>query len=100
MRKWTLMILSVVALLVYSTAAFAFRCGGKLVQKGDVTFVVEENCGPPIEREFLGYTEDPDDPEGQCHLKIERWVYGPKNGHFYLLTFEGGELVRIESVKQ
>lgn len=73
----------------------AFTCGQKFVSKGDPSFLILSRCGEPISRELIGYTLTPDQ---RIEKVIERWVYGPINGWYKVLTIEGGILVKEESI--
>jgi len=33
-------------------------------------------------------------------LQVEEWSYGPRNGMYQFLRFEGGRLVRVDSKRQ
>lgn len=74
--------------------ADTLRCGNQLVSVGDRAFEVEQKCGAPRERDLLGYSVE---RQGQYDLKLEEWVYGPYNGMYYFLEFEGNRLVRIDT---
>ena len=90
-------ILPLLILLLLAGPAWGFRCGIYLIREGDYKYLVEQRCGEPISRDFSGYTLTPD---GQRELTIERWVYGPDNGYYYILTFEGGILERIDAQRK
>lgn len=79
-----------------SSLAFAdtLRCGSQLVSIGDRAFEVEEKCGEPQQRDQIGYSID---RYGRYDFRLEEWVYGPRNGMYYFLQFEGNRLVRIEA---
>ena len=74
----------------------SFRCGNDLLSIGDLSFRVLNTCGEPVFKEETGYTIK----NNKRELKIEVWVYGPRAGRYYYLTFEGGKLVEIKDVKQ
>lgn len=95
MKRAALFFAAVFIVVTFSQAAWAFRCGAKLVREGDHSFVVKKACGEPEEREVVGYTIT---PNGKREMKIEKWIYGPKEGRYYILTFEGGVLKEIDSV--
>lgn len=87
-------------LLLTVNTAFAdrsFRCDGALIERGDRRFEVLKACGEPVSKDVVGYTITRD---GTRELEIEEWVYGPKHGHYYYLTFIGGRLAGIESVQE
>lgn len=70
---------------------------------GDLALQVREKCGDPISEELIGYTlkswrRRPDNVERE--YKIEQWIYGPEQGYYHVLTFEGGRLRDIEDVRQ
>lgn len=94
------MIVAVVALTLGASAgsaAAAFRCGAHLVEKGQHDFIVKKYCGTPMARENVGYRLA---PGGAREYAIERWVYGPRAGHYTVLVFEAGRLVSLESVRR
>jgi hypothetical protein len=74
--------------------AETLRCGSQLVSTGDRTFEVERKCGSPVQRDLVGHTLG---PYARREVFIEEWLYGPNNGMFNILTFEGNRLIRIES---
>jgi hypothetical protein len=89
--------LYVVSLLLLFTSAYAnagFRCGQRLVNEGDRSTEVLRKCGPPVTRDMIGYTET---LNGNLGIQVEEWSYGPNNGMYYYLTFEGGRLRQIEA---
>ncbi len=81
-------------LLGPSAHADTLRCGSDLISTGDRAFEVERKCGQPVERDLVGYTLG---PHQRREMTREEWVYGPSNGVFSILTFEGNRLVRIET---
>lgn len=92
MSKW----LTGLAVLMLSCGANAetMRCGSKLVSVGDRSFEVLRKCGEPDQRDEVGYLLGGYD---RRELRVEEWIYGPSNGMFSILTFEGNRLVRIET---
>ncbi|MCJ8168848.1 DUF2845 domain-containing protein [Atopomonas sediminilitoris] len=94
MKRFSLLISLTLAALAFSQSAHAMRCGSKLVNEGDLAFEVLERCGEPRQRDIVGYTLTYDQ---RREFKIEEWVYGPRSGVYYILTFEGTRLSRIES---
>ncbi|MBS7662017.1 DUF2845 domain-containing protein [Pseudomonas lalucatii] len=86
--------LSIVLLLSVTCAQASLRCEHGLASKGDRTSEVQAKCGQAASRELVGYTEN---AAGDRELPIEEWVYGPRNGMYYYLTFQGGRLQRIDS---
>lgn len=83
-------------LTVMSTGVMAstFRCGSQLVSLGDRSFQVLKKCGEPVARETVGYTVG---EYNHRELHIQEWVYGPNNGMYHYLRFEGNRLTSIES---
>ncbi|MDY0250152.1 MAG: DUF2845 domain-containing protein [Pseudomonas sp.] len=77
-----------------SSLASTFRCGSQLVSLGDRSFQVLKKCGEPIARETIGYTIG---EYNHRELHIQEWVYGPNNGMYHFLRFEGNRLTNIES---
>ena len=75
----------------------ALRCGDHLVSIGDRSFKIFKKCGEPVSKEQIGYTITKDEKR---ELKIDEWVYGPKNGHYYHLIFEGNKLVEIKAIRK
>lgn len=89
------MVFLVAASLASSIAgADTLRCGTNLINTGDRAFEVERKCGQPVQRDLVGYTLGPNQ---RREMMREEWVYGPDNGIFSILTFEGNRLVRIET---
>ena len=86
----------VLAILLHINAAYAIRCGNNLVRTGDFKYEVLERCGEPNSMENVGYTLN---VNGNRELKIEHWIYGPWNGFYYVLVFEGGIIDKIISRK-
>ncbi|NLY13679.1 MAG: DUF2845 domain-containing protein [Gammaproteobacteria bacterium] len=84
---------ALLGLLSAQASASTFRCGTQLVSLGDRSFQVLRKCGEPVNREVVGYTLGEFD---RREMRIEEWVYGPRNGMLYFLRFEGGRLTRID----
>ncbi|MFV3305989.1 DUF2845 domain-containing protein [Pseudomonas sp. NY15181] len=81
-------------LLCAATAqAESMRCGSTLVNAGDRAWEVEQKCGTPDHRDEVGYSLGSYDNR---EYRIEEWVYGPRNGTTYILTFEANRLKTIE----
>lgn len=92
--KRALYLLALPLLVMSYDANATFRCGQKLVNEGDRSSEVLRKCGQPASRDLLGYT---DTINGNIGLQVEEWSYGPNNGMYYYLTFEGGRLRTIET---
>lgn len=93
-------ILTAVFFLSLATNAMAetqfidsYKCSTKIFKKGSHDFEVEKNCGAPVSKDLVGYTD------GKVRLKIEKWVYGPRDGKMFVLYFKAGILEKIESYK-
>ena len=87
-------------LLVLPLAAHAsstLRCNSGLISLSDSTGVVSSKCGEPISREFVGYREVLDEYGFYNEVAVEEWAYGPRNGMYQFLRFEGNRLIKIES---
>ena len=95
MKKSFYLILIVILLFSIVNTASAFTCGQNFVSKGDPSFLILSRCGQPISKEVIGYTLTPDQRK---EMVIERWVYGPIQGFYKILTIEGGIFVKEESV--
>lgn len=93
LRPLTLLLL---ALAGTAESANSLRCGSRLVSTGDRMFEVEEKCGPPRQRDLIGYALG---PHWRRELIIEEWVYGPDNGMISVLRFEGNRLIKIETFR-
>lgn len=93
-RQWKMASLFTAGLVSSVAGADTLRCGSNLINTGDRTFEVERKCGQPVQRDLVGYTLGPNQ---RREMMREEWVYGPNNGIFSILTFEGNRLVRIET---
>ncbi|MOA67341.1 hypothetical protein D3C78_1944690 [compost metagenome] len=56
-----------------------------------------DKCGEPVSRNDLGYREVVDQYHQRNEVLVEEWVYGPNNGMYQFLRFEGNRLRNIES---
>jgi hypothetical protein len=91
--KW----LAVAALLMVAGQASAsdtLRCGSQLVSLGDRASEVLQKCGEPVSRDVLGYKRSANRRE---EFQVEEWTYGPSNGMYQYLRFEGNRLREINS---
>jgi Protein of unknown function (DUF2845) len=80
--------------LASQAQADTLRCGSQLISSGDREFEVQQKCGDPTARNLVGYLRSPNRRE---EVPIEEWIYGPTNGMYQYLRFEGGRLVGIHS---
>lgn len=96
MRRFSL-ILPLLCLPMLAEASSTYRCGSALVSKSAPSAEVLSKCGEPVSRDFLGYREVVDSYGFRNEVNVEEWVYGPKNGMYHFLRFEGGRLTEIRS---
>lgn len=97
MRVRLLLCLSL-ATLCSTAGAATLRCGSQLISDGDRAFEVQQKCGRPVSQEVIGSKETfSGDYRRSEQVRIEEWIYGPDNGMYQYLRFEGGRLVRIDS---
>jgi hypothetical protein len=68
-----------------------FRCGNLLMSEGLDKLQVLASCGQPkaSEKSYI-------DQYGE----VEKLVYGPQAGYFYILYFFAGKLIGVEEVRQ
>ncbi|MBK5342062.1 DUF2845 domain-containing protein [Pseudomonas sp. TH49] len=86
-----------IALMLAASPALAsdtLRCGSQLVSLGDRTSEVLQKCGEPVSRDVLGYKRSTNRRE---EFQVEEWTYGPSNGMYQYLRFEGNRLRQINS---
>lgn len=84
-------------LLSGSVQAATLRCGSALISTDDATHEVLGKCGEPVSRDFLGYREVVDAYGFRHEVAVEEWTYGPRQGMYQFLRFEGNRLIRIDS---
>ncbi|MGE8296439.1 MAG: DUF2845 domain-containing protein [Pseudomonas sp.] len=96
MRRFSL-ILPLLCLPMLAEASSTYRCGSALVSTSAPSAEVLSKCGEPVSRDFLGYREVVDSYGFRNEVNVEEWVYGPKNGMYHFLRFEGGRLTEIRS---
>lgn len=77
-----------------ASAADTLRCGSQLISVGDRTSEVLHKCGEPLSRDLLGYKRSANRRE---EFAVEEWTYGPNNGMYQYLRFEGNRLTQITS---
>ena len=77
-------------------ASSTLRCDSGLISVEDSSSVVASKCGEPMSREFVGYREVLDAYGFRNEVAVEEWVYGPRNGMYQFLRFEGNRLVKID----
>ena len=77
--------------------ADTLRCGSQLISVGDRAFEVQQKCGAPASQDLIGTKSTFSHYRQRDEVKVEEWIYGPNNGMYQYLRFEGGRLVRIDS---
>ncbi|WP_426234916.1 DUF2845 domain-containing protein [Pseudomonas sp. TWP3-2] len=77
-----------------ASASDTLRCGSQLVSLGDRSSEVLQKCGEPVSRDPLGYKRSANRRE---EFQVEEWTYGPNNGMYQYLRFEGNRLRQINS---
>ncbi|MCQ2029231.1 DUF2845 domain-containing protein [Stutzerimonas zhaodongensis] len=93
----TVIALSVLVYSCATQAASTHRCGSALVSLDASTSEVRQKCGAPPSAALIGYKEVLDDYGFRHEVQVEEWTYGPTNGMYHFLRFEGNRLRRIES---
>lgn len=68
----------------------AFRCGNTSVREGVDSAKVFISCGEPIYKENLPYMDS----------YVEKWIYGPLAGYYYIIYFESGKCIKVEEKRQ
>jgi hypothetical protein len=92
-RKWLAAALLMLA-ASHAWASDTLRCGSQLVSLGDRASEVLQKCGEPLSRDPLGYKRSANRRE---EFQVEEWTYGPNNGMYQYLRFEGNRLRQINS---
>jgi len=91
----------IAALLLFAPlcaqATSTLRCGSALVSLDATTHEVSSKCGEPLSRDFLGYREVLDQYGFYNEVAVEEWSYGPRNGMYQFLRFQGNRLIKIDS---
>ncbi len=95
--KTVLLVAGLLAFAEVSQAASTARCGRSIVSTGDSAFEVSRKCGEPAAKSKQGIQRIPGQGRGFTEVPVEEWVYGPENGMYQYLKFQGDRLVRIES---
>jgi hypothetical protein len=81
-------------------ASSTLRCNNGLISLDDTTSEVSNKCGEPLSRDFIGYREVLDDYGFRNEVAVEEWAYGPRNGMYQFLRFEGNRLIKIDSKRR
>lgn len=96
MKKWAVLV-ALAFCTLHAHASSTFRCSSKLVSLQASTTEVLTKCGDPVSRDVTGYKELADDYGFRHEVQVEEWTYGPTNGMYYFLRFEGNRLSKISS---
>ena len=78
-------------------AGSTWRCSSALVSVGDSTHEVQSKCGTAKEVVPIGYKEVVNEYGHVNDVYVEEWTYGPRNGMYHFLRFEGNRLAKIRS---
>ncbi|MBJ7370541.1 DUF2845 domain-containing protein [Pseudomonas atacamensis] len=92
-RNW-LAVLVLTCAAGHVSASDTLRCGSQLISLGDRASEVLQKCGEPVSRDVLGYKRSANRRE---EFQVEEWTYGPNNGMYQYLRFEGNRLRQINS---
>ena len=68
-----------------------FRCGNLLMEEGLQRLQVLAQCGEPVATEKSWIDK---------YGEVEKLVYGPEGGYYYVLYFFHGNMIGIEEVQQ
>jgi len=83
--------------LVADSSSSECRCSGFLIQIGDHQYKVRKYCGEPTAIESIGQREVITDGQTQ-KLNLDDWIY-ERDGNTIVIRFEGGRIVRIETIE-
>ncbi|MBD2838685.1 DUF2845 domain-containing protein [Pseudomonas sp. JM0905a] len=97
MKRRVLFCLSLLLAVGNAQASSTLRCNSNLISLDDTTREVLDKCGEPISRADLGFKEVVDEYYRRNEVRVEEWVYGPRNGMYQFLRFEGNRLRNIDS---
>ncbi|WP_447798774.1 DUF2845 domain-containing protein [Pseudomonas moraviensis] len=93
MRNW-LAVIALMCVAGHASASDTLRCGSQLISLGDRASEVLQKCGEPAGWDVLGYKRSANRRE---EFQVEEWTYGPNNGMYQYLRFEGNRLRQITS---
>ena len=68
-----------------------FRCGNLMMEEGLQKLKVLANCGDPVATEKSWIDK---------YGEVEKLVYGPEAGYYYVLYFFHGNMIGVEEVRQ
>ncbi|MFH1982373.1 MAG: DUF2845 domain-containing protein [Pseudomonadota bacterium] len=89
------LLLAIIVVVTPAWSATTLRCDHKLVKVGDPKFIVEEYCGAPLSKDFVGQTTYYKGNRKQ-KVYIEEWIYEMRYGFYDILTFRGNRLIKME----
>ncbi len=97
MRRMLFLLLPLLLALAGPASAASYRCNSSLVTKGDHVQEVLSKCGEPVSQSLIRYKSVIDDWGFRHEVPVEEWTYGPRNGMYHVLRFEGGRLIGVDS---
>lgn len=100
LKCWTRLLAITLAGACTTAHADTLRCGSQLISVGDRAFEVQQKCGAPVSQELIGTKSTFSHYRQRDEVKVEEWIYGPNNGMYQYLRFEGGRLVSIDSRRE
>ncbi len=74
----------------------SYRCGNTYIDTGDSRARVLFKCGPPIQREPIGYVESREQGD-RIEYIMEAWTYDTGPDRFHIIIFRGNRVYNIES---
>lgn len=80
-----------VLLLLVASPVYAFWCNGWFPSIGEHKVKILNKCGQPISKEIVATKWSSRDEKA---ILVEEWTY--KKDVYYVLTFEGSRLVKID----
>jgi len=100
MGSKTTSVILLVGVLFSVSAEASMRCGTRLVDLGDTDEQVEAKCGPADRQSVEAPSLRSDGVVQPGAVRVDRWVYGPRNGAKHHLRFIDGRLVEIRTVRE
>jgi hypothetical protein len=83
-------ILVILTFCVTLNAWSAFRCKNVFVKEGADSAKIFLSCGEPVYKENLPYMDS----------YVQKWVYGPYSGYYYIVYIESGKCIKVEEKSQ
>ena len=100
MRNFIFLIALTIIPIFSSLSCSTWRCGSNLVSKGNTQKEVIDRCGNPEYRNFLGWKRVVKDNYMFNYFEdepVEEWIYQVSDRLYYVLKFEGNELMDVNS---